>query len=98
MRTLVSFGKGKINYHYVWIIVELISVYNLIYKSLGFWIVCAKTTSKYLKDKKFQEKRIKRDHNKKHLLNMQRNADISLTCLKGNTSSQFFSSFFRYGI
>ena len=49
----------------------------------------------YLKEIKCQEKRRKKDHCKEHLLKMQKNAEISATCLKGRESSQLFSSFFR---
>ena len=40
----------------------------------------------------------KEKYYKEHLLKMQRNAEISATCLKGKESSQLFFSFFQYDI
>ena len=57
----------EVNYRYVRIIVELVSVYINILQVI--WLL---TASKYLKENKCQEKRKIREHYKEHLANFKK--------------------------
>ena len=73
---------------------ESVSVYNNILQVIWLLNNLCEDCLEILNRKICIEKRRKREHYKEHLLKMQRNAEISATCVKGKESSQLFSNFF----
>ena len=74
---------------------ELVSVCNNILQVILLVNNMCEDCLEILKREKMPGKGKKRKHYKEHLLRMERNAEISVTCLKGKESSHVFSRFFR---